>query len=324
MRRCSRLAAVALLLASACTSSRTVTNVGMQKDQTDIVYGYTARSKAGAAPVVPPAARPAGAAAAAPTFPPFDTSRFASGNEGSGLCPSAPGGAPIAKAAGTDVEGRPSPGKYKWTASGHVEIGGAKAPLVGIHFAYVRPPRPYVSVFQPSGADFTFDSIYPRQNVPFVRITWTVRPAPPSAQDPEGGLAIRKVEFLGVDGKPRGTYFEASGPGLLVMPFPVKAGQSWSSFAIDLDRGGRALQLNGRVGKREIVDACGTVLQGWHVHATLTQPDGTATLDYLVAPQYGGQVISWKADGFFFADVFRNAVMHVGQLEPDPLPDKFR
>jgi hypothetical protein len=325
MRRCSALAV--FLLLGACANARTVTNVGMQKDQADIVFGFDVRAHqtAAATPQVPSAAaQSAGDAIAAPTPMPFLTSLFAS-EAPSGPCPSAPPNAPVSEASTTEVQGRPQPGKYRWVQSGTYELAGTKIPTTPYTDVYVTPPQKYTAPVQGTPDDFMYATITPEisSNGSYRRYSWATKPDPQSSQDAEGGLVLKRVDFLGSDGKPGQSYFAASGNGLLMAPFPIQPGNSWNSLSIDTSKQ-KILSLSGQVVARDVIDACGTLVQGWHVHATLNDSGSMATLDYLVAPQYGGVLISLRADGTFIGTVEHNLAGHTGQLRPDPLPDEFK
>jgi hypothetical protein len=326
VRRCNWAAAV-LVLSTACGGARTLTNVGMQKDQTDIVYGFNAKAvPSAAAPQAPAAAvQSAGDGIGAPAPAPFPPGLFASNEASSGPCPSAPPGASVSGAAATDVRGHPQPGKYRWIASGSYELSGTKVPVPKYTFAYVTPSQKYNATVQGSPDDFAYTTITPEVagQGSYRRFAWATKPNPQSANDPEGGLVLKRVEYLGGDAKVAAEYFTASGDGLLMMPFPVKPGQSWNSLSVDTSRQ-KILRLSAQVLRRETVDACGTLVQGWRVHGTLNDAASTATLDYLVAPQYGGLIISLKADGMFVGVTMHGYSTHTGQLKPDPLPDRFK
>ncbi len=76
--------------------------------------------------------------------------------------------------------------------------------------------------------------------------------------------------------------------------------------------------------KRERVDACGEVVDGWLVQATQTfsGPAQTApprTYNYIVAPQLGGIIISEEVHTAT-AQGNTDVTFSLGQLKPAPLP----
>jgi hypothetical protein len=72
--------------------------------------------------------------------------------------------------------------------------------------------------------------------------------------------------------------------------------------------------------ERDVLDVCGTLIEAWHVHASLNDDGSRSTLDYLIATQYGGQIVSFGIDGSSFGGNFSKAKLHTGQITPGPLP----
>jgi hypothetical protein len=134
---------------------------------------------------------------------------------------------------------------------------------------------------------------------------------------------IKEVHGATTQGQARQTYFQASTTGLLMAPFPIKAGQTWSSVSFDVVHQ-RPLQLSGQVLKREVLDVCGTLIEAWHIHATMNDQGVPGTLDYLIATQYGGQIVSLDIDGRFLFFDYAKAKERSGQLNPGPLPSYLR
>jgi hypothetical protein len=102
-------------------------------------------------------------------------------------------------------------------------------------------------------------------------------------------------------------------------PFPIKPGQSWQSASIDITHQ-HPMELNGQVLKREVIDVCGTLIEGWHVHSTLNDAGQTSTLDYLIATQYGGVIAALALDGTYIGLKFSGVKTRVGQIDPRALP----
>jgi hypothetical protein len=84
------------------------------------------------------------------------------------------------------------------------------------------------------------------------------------------------------------------------------------------------LQHQAKVVKRERVDACGDVVDGWAVEATQTFSRGGQTAPprtyrYIVAPQLGGLIISEQIHTTT-AQGTTDVTLSLGQLQPSPLP----
>jgi hypothetical protein len=114
-----------------------------------------------------------------------------------------------------------------------------------------------------------------------------------SAGDPERGISLVKLQRVDAAGNSSELNFT---PGVLYLPLEIVPGEEFKAVGIDT-RTGSVLQNQGKVVKRERVDACGDVVDGWVVEATQTF-SGTAqtapprTYRYIVAPQLGGIIIS--------------------------------
>jgi hypothetical protein len=326
--RCSGMFVVACVLLTSCGASREASRVAMQKDQTSITFGFTpvkarptqrAPGKAAFGEVQEPADQPVPTSTFSPIF-------RTSPDVASGPCPTARAGDPVTSHSTTEVKGRPEPGLYRWLGAGGYRVSTTTVPMPAYFAKYVLRSRSFEDDFprsagQPAGDNFTYATLEPsRQSDALLRIEWQTKTFPGSAQDPEGGLVVKAVESAGPDGKTQSTYFRPQTDGLLFAPFPIKAGGTWTSTSVDISNGQRVMQLSGQVLKREVVDACGTLVEGWRVHATLTQSGESATLDYLVASQLGGMVVALNIDGFFFGTTYENSKSRFGQLKPKPLP----
>lgn len=322
----SRFVALALLalLASSCGSSREASRVGMERDQTNITYGFTASAAARAKALGKQAAIGVDSGPVQtplPTFSPI----FASGKPVSGPCPTANPTAPVDSRAPTDVQGRPGAGTYIWRASGSYTLSGTKVPIANIFVQYILPPKTFTDTFPapagaPHGDAFTYQTFETSPGGQYWKFSWQVKTQPHSAQDPEGGLVLKQIDASDSQGKSTATYFRSSSTGLLMAPLPVKAGQSWQAVSFDAANG-RAIQLSAQVLKREVLDVCGTLIEGWHVHGSLLLGGSSGTLDYLIATEYGGRIVSLAADGSYFGGyTFEKAYFHDGQIDPRPLP----
>ena len=70
-----------------------------------------------------------------------------------------------------------------------------------------------------------------------------------------------------------------------------RRGPERTSTSVDLGRA-QTFQLSGQYLRRESVDVCGRLVQGWHLHAAMNTPGGTATIDSVVSAEHGGQTRS--------------------------------
>jgi hypothetical protein len=325
MSRSSRAGALAALalLACACGTSN-ASRVAVDRDQTDIVFGFTKATPKAAALVTPPPASDDDGGI--DIFTPSPIKTFAPSFGGGSACPTAEPTEPVSGSAGTEIVGRPKPGTYGWVGSGSYDMQGAKLPVPTSFEHYVRSVESYDDPVRTNdtGDAFTYQTIDPRiggASSGYWLYSWQVKTFAPSS-DPESGLVLTRIDQLTPDGKVVDTYFDAFTSGVLFVPFPIKAGQTWNATSVDLGR--RTLQLEGQVLRREVVDACGELIQGWHVHATLTEPGATTTLDYLVGTQFGGQLLTFDINGSYLGTKFDPAKFHIGKLEPSPLPKEFK
>src|SRR5581483_40289 len=116
-----------------------------------------------------------------------------------------------------------------------------------------------------------------------------------SVGDPERGISLVKLQRVDAAGNSTELSFS---PGVLYLPLAIVPGEEWTSVGVD-PRTGAVLQHQAKVVKRERVDACGDVVDGWAVEATQTfsgagqaAPTPPRSYRYIVAPQLGGIIIS--------------------------------
>jgi hypothetical protein len=259
------------------------------------------------------------------------------------------------------VAGLPAQGQYRWKRKGTQTVAnlpGVKLPLDGFEQRLVR------NVVKVSDTEYTFETIQPElvpgististfkvktdavsrsvtapvappdPNHPNLPVT---PPAPPPtlppgspalptapgsvrAGDPERGISLMKIQRVDAQGNSSELTFS---PGVLYFPLPVEPGEQFTSVGIDA-RTGAVLQHQARVLRRERVDACGEIVDGWVVESTQTfsgstQTSPPRTYRYIVAPQLGGIIVSeeihvtspqGQTDAFF----------SLGQVRPSPLP----
>jgi hypothetical protein len=111
--------------------------------------------------------------------------------------------------------------------------------------------------------------------------------------DPERGITLKALLNKDANGETVSTF--NPNPGVLLLPLPVNPGETFQSVGVD-PTNGAVLIHDGEVVKRDFVDACGDLIQGWAVASrqTFVNPAGGATVaqyDYMFAPQYGGMLI---------------------------------
>jgi hypothetical protein len=116
-------------------------------------------------------------------------------------------------------------------------------------------------------------------------------------------------------------------PGILLLPLPVASGDTWQSVGVDTKTGATAV-LDGTVTRRQRIDACGDLVDGWLVDATQTlgsvqnaDPQaGQQAVSYLIAPQYGAMIVNERVHPADTADQSFDLNYTLAQLKPDPLP----
>ena len=308
-----------LVVLVACGGS-SASRVSVDKDQTDIVFGFTKPTPRPAASALPQATAPVGTDLGFAPFTPHPIDFIPSAP--SGPCPTAEPNAPVEGGAPTSVSGRPKPGTYAWGAAGTYDVQGHKIPLQGGDH-YIRDVASFDDPLGTNTGDgFTYET-FERQTIGsgYNRFSWQVKTAS-SSSDPEDGLVLKGIDATRSDGTGATSYFKPFGQGLLVVPFPIKAGQTWNTASLDLSNG-RTLQMSGQVLTRQILDICGKVIEGWHVHADWTDSGTSATIDLLVAPQYAGQILAMTIDGTYLGTQFQKAQLQTRTLEPKPLPKGF-
>ena len=275
-------------------------------------------------------------------------------------CPPAALTAFPAKEAGQTVDGVPAEGQYRWKRTGTQTLAtlpGVKLPVSGFEQRLVR------NVTKVSDTEYTFETVQPDLGtnittistfkVKTAAVSKTVSPpvAPPdlthptapvplpvtppgtgptlpkapvpdsvSAGDPERGISLVKIQRVDAAGNSSELTFT---PAVLYLPLEVVPGEDFNAVGIDA-RTGSVLQNQAKVVKRERVDACGDVVDGWVVEATQTfsgtgQTAPPRTYRYIVAPQLGGIIISEEIHTAT-AQGNTDVTFSLGQLKPSPLP----
>jgi hypothetical protein len=330
----SRLRAAALLTATAVLlsgcgfdlSGPDQLNVAVV--HSDIVFGAPKPK-----PTLPPTLVGGPTAALPPPF--FSFGDFSINPSTFTLCPAAGLGAAPAKPAGFDTTGPPAEGAYRFQLSGayvtHLLTFTFKIPLVGSWTEYVRHLASIPGTTTPTGNNYTqgytFETVEPIPTTGgYYDMHWQVRTTPLHATasppgvtvyDPQGGLVLTQVDTLDRKFKNPTTIFHPAAGGLQLAPSPTEPGTTWKSAAADATT---PMTLAGSVVGKARVDACGQLIDGFEIQATVTSGGSQAALDYVVAPQYGMLIVSRKIDGTYLGVQWSNALIHRGQVDPSPLP----
>lgn len=246
-------------------------------------------------------------------------------------CPPAPPTAVAEKAVDVNITGLPAVGIYKWQRDGTQKPAGSEEPGTKIDTFEKRIVR---NIKKESDTVHTFETVQPDisgKNI--VITTFRVRTdalnrdstgaglpvAGPRLGEPDRGVAISRIETVDAQGNTT-SEFNPSTP-VLVLPLPVSTNEEYQSVGVD-PRTGQTLVHRAHVLARERVDACGEVVDGWAVEAEQTSSDPEAPVvsyRYLVAPQYGGLIISEKLN-YDAGGLSNEFLFRLGQVEPDPLP----
>ncbi|HEV7862333.1 MAG TPA: hypothetical protein VGR20_06520 [Acidimicrobiia bacterium] len=275
-------------------------------------------------------------------------------------CPPAALTAFPAKEAGQTVEGVPTEGQYRWKRQGTQTVAtlpGIKLPVAGFEQRLVR------NVVKVSETEYTFETVQPELGTNVTTIsTFKVKigavsrtvtppvqppdlthptapvplpvpvpgttpalPKPPipgtlSAGDPERGISLMKLQRVDAAGNSSELTFS---PAVLYLPLDIVPGEEFNSVGID-PRTGSVLQNQAKVVKRERVDACGEIVDGWAVESTQTfsgtgQTAPPRTYRYIIAPQLGGIIISEELHTAT-AQGNTDVTLSIGQLKAAPLP----
>ena len=316
--------ACALTALSACVH-RPDNGVGLQNEQTRVAFGANAPKSPAAAVPVPGLSR-AERAAIAPAA--FDDKAYLSKlppiEAGGGRCSNAPVGAAAPESAGLSAKGTPAPGLYRWKISGTRQI--TTPPLkFPIHSFEKRLLR---NVRHVNAGDFTYQIAEPdpsNDKQVLVR-TFLVRtkannqmtPAGVRTGDPDRGLALQKIErFDAKTGQLVATF--APSPAVLLLPLPVLPGEQFQGVGVD-PRSLQSLTYNGQVIRRQRVDACGDIVDGWFVKGTQTFSGGSAQpYDIIVATQLGAMPIQEHTTAQT-PQSSDDATFSLGQAKPSPAP----
>lgn len=353
------LVAVVALLGAAC-AHRAAPGVTAQVLQADVVFGAKTapvEPTASAPPnALPPQSATANETTAPPlaslaplplTIPPLTIPVSAPASS----CPMA-GPTAFPKTAATysvPLGSLPAVGTYRWKRQGTVTATSGRPPtnVDGFETRRIDNVIQLAPVSDPSTGEkypsFRYDTTQPDLLTgSTVTRTWQVEggglvigpnDAPilpegiatsqiPTVTPPEQGLALASQVTTAADGTT--STFSPVTP-LLLFPFPVSVGQTFTSTAIDPDTFASMTYADATVLAQQRVDACGAVVEGWGVTGLLeyTSPSGAVssfTLTMVVVPQMGSilaaESINQKAGG----GTGEAVDWTIGQVNPSPLP----
>jgi hypothetical protein len=244
------------------------------------------------------------------------------------------------------IDRRPKAGLYKWKRSGTAKgpaTGDVELRISGFEQRAVRdikelgPSTNARSLGVPGSASdpgvvFTYETVQPDINGNVVVSLFQVDTSPlgvyqdpPAGGDeiraggPERGVVLKSYKVLDAEGDTI-SVFEPSN-GLLLLPLPVRAGEDFTASAVD-PLSGASASYRAKVLDRQLVDACGELIQAWKVQGTQTFSvgEGTVVRDYtlVVATGLGGIPVMEKIDQTVGGELHLEST--IGQLIPDPLP----
>jgi hypothetical protein len=279
-------AAVALVALTACGPT-THDHLDLRNVTTDVVYGGQTKTL----PPVP-------GATLEPGFPsfiqaPIVPTRRPVNNVVAEVCPQAPFSVEPAIKATPNVLKPPAKGDYVFRMDGHSTFRGVDT-IPGVELFR----RVENSVDHKDGT-FSFDVLEAQPGQQASKTTYIVDQRTGLAQ--YDGIFIAAVGTLNQDGSI--DVFQPT-PAIRILPLPAEepladgsnyANVNWESAGTD---GVHNIteEIFGTITKPGRVDACGTVLGGWEVHATgrILSPTKNIAIDttYTIATQFGGLSIS--------------------------------
>jgi hypothetical protein len=146
----------------------------------------------------------------------------------------------------------------------------------------------------------------------------TVVGEPVRTGEPNRGLVLIAQELYDSNGRLQSS-FDPVG-GILLLPLAVLPGESWRSTAVD-PRSLDSISFEGSVAKRQAVDACGTMLDGWLVQGTMTRSGGQPAeqVELVVSTELGALIISHHVESKG-PDGSVDVLYEIGQSVPDAEP----
>ncbi|HUP87539.1 MAG TPA: hypothetical protein VM143_17940 [Acidimicrobiales bacterium] len=261
-------------------------------------------------------------------------------------CPEAPITAAALVSPQPRITGDPRPGISKWRLNGYVTTRAADGTSARSEFDGPDNPRAIRNFKRTSPDLYSFEEVqvlndrvtvttYEVNNKPV-----TANPSDgvgivvtPSVGEPERGIVLTKIEVVSKqNGQPIEKFEPVNGGGLLMLPLPATAGETFTSTAVD-PKTGEVRSHQGTVTERQRIDACGDLVDGWGVQykrrgAAATQAAGTVAagsdieFHTVYATQYGGVPILDYVKltaAQCGAPCPLELTSRLGQLDPDPL-----
>lgn len=224
-------------------------------------------------------------------------------------CPVAPIGSAPETAAPENASKPPPVGQFRYKRAGTTEqtISGTKIKSTVSGFE----PHVIRNVQKSSDTAWTFDELVPTNGGVRV-LTWSVNTdpvekgasAPYVGQNPvragEPGRGIALSEERDYDGNGNEVASFTPSTPVLYMPLAIEQSESFTGFGLD-PKSGQSLRVDGQTIQRQTVDACGTLLDGWLVRATVTESGSgaayTHTDEYVFSTDMGGLLLSRHEKG---------------------------
>lgn len=342
MRRYLALLALAGMVTAGCASSGPP-GVKTSSVQTDIVFD-AAKPKSG--PLAAPSSAPSDLPGGSPLLPsPFRNqlpARFADVRFGltpeqqTSDCPDAPIGAAPATAAPENATQPPQAGLYRYKRRGTSTQTVNGADISSQYGGF--EPHVIRDVERTSDTLWRFNEIVPSEDGVDV-YTWQVNtdPAqrgvnppyvgenPVRAGEPGRGIALVSISQYDANGNERGSFTPST--AVLYMPLPIQQGETFTGVGVD-PKSGQSIRIDGETQRRQTADACGTLLDGWFVKATVTesQPSGAAVThsdEYVFSTELGGLLLSRRTDQTIdtgAGPIHSDLTVSIGQTSPSPDP----
>lgn len=318
MRRVRTTAACLLAAVSLSACGAPTLTADMQRIITNILFGVPT-AKPQAQPSVPPLVPPV------PYAPPLDFG-FPPLTPRQNPCPVAPPGTPADAPAATTVSGIAAAGARRWQGIYQAtDSQNVTTYRSGFETRYFVNPKNDGTVPDPFTSEPVYKYEYTEIQPDYMeagvhdQITYVIQTNSAvnnnaatynGNQDPNAGVAISDFQRLRDKDNSKIEEFKPTNNNLLVFPLPLDAASLgsyyWDFTASDpVDSWSESI-FGLASNQRTLVNACGAFVEGWPVQAWIIihkndpstgQPETTPLEDYwnyVVAPQYGGLVVSRK------------------------------
>ena len=257
----------------------------------------------------------------------------------SSACPAAPLGSAPAAQEPLNAAKPPAAGTYRYKISGSRTFRYTTGAVVGTPIQGFQPR--VIRNVAVAGKKWTYDMLQPDGDGGVQITTWSVNTdvkgvsqAPPyvgenaiRVTEPDAGVSLQKIAYFDATGSSKQPFQPAT--PVTYLQLPVQIGAEFQSVGID-PRTGRTQAVQGQPTKRQTVDACGSLIDGWLVDLTITeargvQPQEQRKEEVIISNDLGGVVISQRIiesgtlpDGTV---VETDLTFSLGQITPSPLPE---